>query len=416
MSEQAPRRREFRLLLLSRTVRSFGMAIVSIIVPLIVAHAGLRPVAAGFVFLAASLGAAFLLLVSGFLGDRFGRRPVLVGLAVLAAVSTAGFGLIRSYPAFLAFAFLGALARGGGAGSGGAWGPFAPVEQPLIAEVVPRSQRNGAFGQMAFIGVLAGAGGSIAASLPDLLRHAAGVPLLPGQGLTMVLAAVAQLLAGIFVLPVRESAAIPVPSVPGAGRLSAQARSAIAKLSLTNALGGFGVGFLGPFLTYWLHVRYGVGATDLALLYTLVNLVTAFPYLGAASLAARFGSVRAILWTRLVGGLFTALLPLAPTFLAAAAIYLVRMVFQTVGNPIRQSLVLEMVDASERGRLSSASSLPSQITTAISPAIGGLLMETPGLIAVPLYLAAIFMSANAVLFNHFFHRVSDPAAAGSGDD
>lgn len=405
------RRHEFRLLLVSRTMRSFGMAIVSIIVPLIVADSGVRPVAAGFIFLSASLGSAFLLLVAGFLGDRIGRRPVLVWLGVLAAVATLGFGLLRTYPALVAFAFLGALARGGGAGSGGAWGPFAPVEQPLIAEVVPRSRRNEALGQLAFIGVLAGAFGSVASSLPDLLRQI-GVGTVSAEGWTMAIAAIAQLLAGLFVLPVREAPPIPVPSSAGHGRLSPGARSAIAKLSLTNAVNGFGIGFLGPFLTYWLELRYGVGVSQLAILYTLVNLVTAFPYLGAHKIAARFGSTRAILWTRLVGALFTALLPLSPTFLIAGAVYLVRMVFQTVGNPIRQSLVLEMVEPGERGRVSSASALPSQITTAISPAIGGALMEAPGLIAVPLYLAAIFMTVNSLLFNYFFQRVRDPAHAG----
>lgn len=407
------RQGEFRLLLMSRVMRSFALAIVSIIVPLIVARSGVRPVAAGFIFLAASLGAAVLLVLAGFLGDRVGRRPILFWMAALAAVTTAGFGLVQAYPALLAFAFLGALARGGGAGSGGAWGPFAPVEQPLIAEVVPRSRRNAALGQLAFVGVLAGAAGSIAASLPDLL-HSRGMGILPAEGWTMAIAAVFQLLAGIFVLPVREAPPIPVPTAGGRLGLSPGARSTVAKLSLTNGLNGFGIGFLGPFLTYWLHVRYGVGASQLALLYTLVNLVTAFPYLGAARIAARFGSTRAILWTRLIGALFTALLPLAPSFFAAGVIYLVRMVFQTVGNPIRQSLVLELVEPAERGRVSSASALPSQITTAISPAIGGALMEIPGLIAIPLYLAAIFMTANSLLFNHFFQNSRDPAT--TGDD
>jgi len=404
------RRREYLLLLISRAARSLGMAIIAIVLPLIVAHRGYGAGAAGFIFTAASAGAAILLFAAGFVGDRLGRKPVLVALAVLSAITTIGFGLASSYTLLVTFAFLGALARGGGAGSGGAWGPFAPVEQPLIAEIVPREARAAALGQLSFIGVLAGAVGSLAAALPDALRGT--MPGDAGEVATMALAGVMQLAAGILVLWVRE--APPAPARPELGRhLSSRARGAIWRLSLTNSLNGFGVGFLGPFLTYWLEVRYHVGATDLAGLYTLANLVTALPYLGAAQLARRLGSVRAILWTRLVGALFTACLPLAPTFTLAGAVYILRMVFQTVGNPIRQSFVLELVPPEERGRLNAASSVPSQVTTAVSPAVGGYLMQVLGLVGLPLELAALFQAANAILFNVFFRRAGDPARARS---
>jgi len=400
------RKREYLLLLVSRAARSFGMAIISIVLPLIVAHRGYGAGAAGLIFTAASAGAAVLLFLAGFIGDRVGRRPVLVALATLAAITTVGFGLASSYTLLVAFAFLGALARGGGAGSGGAWGPFAPVEQPLIAEIVPRTARAAALGQLSFIGVLAGAVGSLAAALPDLLHGL--MSLTTGELMTMILAGAMQLAAGILVLWVRE--APPAPPHPERGHhLSQQATGAIWRLSLTNSLNGFGVGFLGPFLTYWLEVRYHAGAAALAGLYTIANLVTAFPYLGAAQLARRLGSVRAILWTRLIGALFTACLPLSPTFALAGAVYVLRMMFQTVANPIRQSFVLDLVPPEERGRLNAASSVPSQVTTAVSPTVGGYLMQTLNLVGLPLELAALFQAANAVLFYGFFRGARDPA-------
>lgn len=404
-----PRRGEYRLLLASRLVRSFAMSIVTVVLPLLVAERGLRPTAAGLVFAAASVGGAVILLSAGFLGDRYGRRPVLFAIAALAAIGTAGFGLSSNYGLLILFAFVGALARGGVAGSGGAWGPFAPVEQPLIAEVVPRSARGAVFARMSMLGVLAGAAGSLVAALPDALRGL-GISPTAGAALTMLLAGAGQLAAGLLVLPVRE--APPAPPARAEGRrLSPEARDAVYKLSLTNALNGFGAGFLGPFLTYWLHVRFGVGAAALATLFTVTNLVTALPYLGAARLANRIGSIPTILWTRLVGAAFTALLPFAPTFLWAGIVYVLRMVFQMAANPVRQSLVLDLVAPEERGRLSSASSLPSQVTVSISPYIGGWLMESLGLLGLPLELAAAFQAANSILFARFFRRAGDPAGA-----
>ena len=412
MARSLERRGEYLLLLLSRAVRSVGMAITSIVLPLIVAHRGYGADAAGFIFTAASAGAAVLLFAAGFVGDRIGRKPVLVALAALAALTTAGFGFASSYALLVAFAFFGALARGGGAGSGGAWGPFAPVEQPLIAEIVPRETRSAVLGHLAFVGVLAGALGSMAAALPDLLRRA--MPLSAGESATMVLAGALQLIAGILVLWIQEAPTAPVRPELGR-RLSRGARGAIWRLSLTNSLNGFGVGFLGPFLTYWLEVRYHVGAAALAGLYTVANLVAALPYLGAARLARRLGSVQLILWTRLIAAGFTAILPFIPIFTWAGAVYILRLIFQTVGNPIRQSFVLDLVPPEERGRLNAASSVPSQIATAVSPVLGGYLMQDLGLIALPLELAAIFQAANAALFNAFFRGSSDPSAAGGGN-
>ncbi len=385
------------------------MSIITVVLPLLVADRGLRPTAAGLVFTAASIGGAVILLSAGFLGDRYGRRPILVAIAATAAVATVGVSMTGSYPLLLLFACIGALARGGAAGSGGAWGPFAPVEQPLLAEVVPRSARNAAFSTLAILGVLAGAAGSLAAALPAVLQGV-GVTRAGGDEITMIIAGVAQLAAGLLVLPVREAPPIP-PARLEERRLSPAARDAVFKLSLTNALNGFGAGFLGPFLTYWLHVRFGVGAAALATLFTVTNLVSALPYLGAASLARRLGSIPTILWTRLFAAVFTALLPFMPTFLWASAVYVLRMAVQMMANPIRQSFVLDLVAPEERGRLSSASSLPSQVTTSVAPYIGGWLMESLGLMGLPLELAALFQASNGVLFAHYFRGARDPAAA-----
>jgi MFS family permease len=171
---------------------------------------------------------------------------------------------------------------------------------------------------------------------------------------------------------------------------------------------GFGVGFLGPFLTYWLTRRFDVGTAQLSVLFTLTNLVTALPYLGAAKIAARVGGVRMVVWTRLLAAGLTALVALSPTFLVAGAVYLLRMIFQTVSNPVRQSLVLEMVRPEERSRVSAISTLPSQVTMSLSPALGGALMLSAVTEDFPILGAALFQGLNAVLFQWFFHDTADP--------
>lgn len=399
------RQAQIRYLMASRAVRSFGMGTVAIILPLLLAHSHLTAIQAGAVITAASVGSAVTLFAAGILGDRLGRRPVLIGISLVAGLSAALFGLVQVDWAFLLFAFLGSLARGGNAGSGGAMGPFAPVEQPLVAELTGRERRSDVLARMSFVGVLGGAAGSVVAALPDLLRTF-GLAITTGEGITMVIAGITMVIAGILVLPIRESP--PIPLLRSERALSPKGRHATFLLSITNSVNGFGVGFLGPFLTYWLTRRFDASATQLALLFTVTNLVTALPYLGAARIAARVGGVRMVVWTRLTAAFLTAVVALSPTFLVAGAVYLLRMIFQTVSNPIRQSLVLEMVRPEERSRVSAISTLPSQVTMSVSPAIGGFLMLSAATEDFPILGAALFQGLNALLFRWFFHDVPDP--------
>ncbi len=115
-----------------------------------------------------------------------------------------------------------------------------------------------------------------------------------------------------------------------------------------------------------------------------------------------------VVWTRLTAAFLTAVVAVSPTFLIAGLVYLLRMIFQTVSNPIRQSLVLEMVRPEERSRVSAISTLPSQVTMSISPAIGGLLMLSTATEDFPIVGAALFQGLNAVLFRWFFHDAPDP--------
>ena len=387
-------------LVAARVARSVSTSTFGVIFPLVVASLHLGGMSSGLILSAASAGAAVQLLLAGFLGDRVGRRPVLAGMAWLTGFAAASVALVHSFLPLALIAFVGALGRGGDVGSGGASGPFAPLEQPLVAEVAGSARQTEALGRLSFFGAIAGAAGSLTAGLPSALGII-GVTLGQGITITIMIAAAAQILAGIFVLPGREHAR---DRKAKPERLSPHARGIVGKLSLTNALNGLGTGFLGPFFTYWLVVRFHVTSWELAALYTIANIVTALLFLASAPLARRLGRVDAVVWTRLIAAVFTALVALSPTFLLASALNLVRMAFQKVGDPARQSLLLDFVDQGERSRVSSATNLPFQVTNAVGPSIGGYLLGTLQFAGLPVLLAAILQTGNALLFNHFFGR------------
>jgi len=391
--------RSLVLLFAARVLRSITQAFLVVIVPIYLARLGFSAVQIGTLLMVTTAGGAALMLLVGLLADRWGRRRVLILLALLQALGAAGFVFSRSFGVLTLASAAGTIGRGGGAGSGGAFGPFYPAEQPLVTEHTPLDRRNTVFGFLSFLGVLGGAAGSLLAVLPgSLARGPAGWRT--GYLVLFALTLACALALIVILLPVGEKERVKGrPAFHLSWRL-------LGKFSLTNAFNGFGIGFLGPLLTYWFYIRFGAGPGQIGILFTIVNLLTALPYLVSARLGRIFGMVRTVVVTRAVAVLLTAVMVLAPTYVLAGALFALRMVFNTLGNPLRQSLVMGMSREEERSTMAAFSNLPMQVTSALSPPLGGWLLDE-GLWAMPLLLAALFQGANVFLYWRFFHRVKN---------
>ncbi len=394
-----------------RALRSFSTAFLTIAFPLYLASEGYRSSTIGAVLTAGGVLTTVLVTAVGLGGDRFGRRRMLIGLAALGALGGAVMASTSNVVAVAVASGLGGVGRGGGAGSGGAWGPIFPAEQPLLAGSVDARGRTAVFGRIAFVGVLAGAAGSLVAGIPASL-HTAGWSWLAAYRLVFWLGALLSLAMMALTLPIRETApsTASAPTAPPAQPPTMSTRQLIGRLGITNGLNGLGVGFLGPLLTYWFHVRFGVGPAEIGVLYTLVNLVTALPYLGAARLAERLGAVRAVTISRAVSVSLLLVIAWMPTFTLAGVAFALRMVFNSLSLPARQSYVMGVAEERHRGMIAAMGMLPSQVTQTISPIVGGALMES--FLDTPLYGATVFMGLQLITFYYAFRHAPPPEEAG----
>jgi MFS family permease len=411
-----------RLLYTARALRSFGVAFLTVVFPLYLDARGYSSSVVGGILSGTTVISALLVLVVGLGTDRLGPRRMLVFLAGASVVGGLVMAGTTSLPLILVASGLGGVGRGGGAGSGGAWGPVFPAEQPLLAESAGHQNRTAAFGFIGFIGVLAGAVGSLVAWVPDWLEHSGWSASSADRLVFLLGAAVSLGLVGVS-LPLRDGVSgrgrrpvahrprLPVAQVttrhePTTTPQTLRTGQLVWRLALTNSLNGFGFGFLGPLLTYWFHVRFGVGAGELGVLYTCINLATALPYLGAARLARRLGAVTTVTVTRALSIGLLVVMIWAPDFVWAGVLYGLRMALNSLGLPARQSYVMGVAQAGRRGTVAALGSLPSQITSSLSPAIGGALMSV--FEDAPLVGAAAFMGANVIAYWLAFHRVLPP--------
>ena len=335
-------------LLATRAARSFSQALLVIVVPLYVASAGYSTLQVGYLLSIALAGSTGLTVVVGFFSDRYGRKLVLMIIAGLAAIGSAAYALTTQ---FYVLALMAALAsvRGGGAGSGGGFGPFYPAEQALVASSSTDNDRNAVFSSLSLVGVLAGTIGSAVAILPGILREHFQTSAIASYQPVFWIAASVSLATIILILPICEKPASPAGAEANGARLSA--RKLIGRLWLTNGINGLVIGVVGPFLTYWFALRYGVASTEIAILYTAANLLTAFSYIVAPRIGRRIGAVRAIVFTRLGTVLFMAGIALAPTCLRHRLRILARIMVNSIGMPIRQSFVMGVAEEQSRSRV-----------------------------------------------------------------
>jgi predicted MFS family arabinose efflux permease len=145
-----------------------------------------------------------------------------------------------------------------------------------------------------------------------------------------------------------------------------------ALFTLDSAGGGFAVTSL---LVLYLDVRFGLspGATGATL--AAAGVLTAFSQLVSPVIARRIGLVRTMVFTHLPANCFLILAGIVPNAAAAVTFLLLRAALSQMDVPVRQALVMRVVEPDERAAAASVTNVPRSLGSAATPALAGLLLE-----------------------------------------
>jgi MFS family permease len=317
------------LLLAARGLRAFGFGFSAVLIGVYLDRRGLS---AGLIGLTLGIGlaaASLSGLLAATVAARFGRRWALSVAGLLMALTGLDLAL-AGQPALLVVA--GVTGMLGAASID--LGPFASVEQAMLAEAVSPSARNVAFGRYSVMGGLFNAAGGLAATV------ATGVA--GGQAFFLLYAAIGLVTA---VLPFFLS-----PHVEAPGPVVAFGRfRPLAGLTALIALDSIGGGFISnAVIAYWLHVRFGADVQLLGPLFAVVGILQAGSYEVSGRLADRFGLINTMVFTHLPSNILLLLVPFSPNLAWAVGLLTVRFALSQMDVPARQAYVVSIVPPEER--------------------------------------------------------------------
>jgi MFS family permease len=373
------------LLLAARGLRAFGFGFAAVLIGVHLERRGLNPALIGLT-LGVGLAAASLSgLLSASLASRYGRRRVLAGAGILMALTGLDLALATQPALLVAAGITGML----GAASVDL-GPFASVEQAVLAEAVPAGRRNVAFARYSLTGGLFNAAGGLAATLaasPQATRT-----------FFLLYAAIGVTTAA---LPLFMTGQVESPApAPAFGSFRP-----LAGLSALFALDSLGAGFVAnAVIAYWLHVRFGADAGILGPVFAGVAVLQTLSYEVSGRLSTRFGLINTMVLTHLPSNVLLLLVPFSPTLPWAIGLLLARFALSQMDVPARQAYVVSIVPPAQRAGALAMTGAVRGVAQSFGAAMAGIAIGTAAF-GLPFFAGGILKIVyDAALFGGFRNR------------
>jgi MFS family permease len=402
--------RDGRLLFLTRFVRLFAYGALSMVLVLYLVGLGLSESETGLLLTATLMGDTLVSLYLTTRADRVGRRRMLIIGAVLMTAAGIAFAFTGEMWLLVVAGTIGVISP-----SGHEVGPFLPIEQAALSQVVPDRMRTDVFAWYTLAGSIATACGALAAGVLTHLLQNTWTPVASYRTIVVLYACTGLALCGVFLLVSRAveapASARTFSDASTVARWSGlhRSQSVVLRLSGLFALDSFGGGFVvQSFAAYWFVRRYGVDPATLGTLFFAANVFAGLSALVASRLANRIGLINTMVLTHLPSNVLLILIPLMPTLPLAALVLLLRFSISQMDVPTRQSYTMAVVPPEERAAASGITGVARTTGAALSPLFAGLLFAQPSLLNVPFYIAGILKSVYDLLLFRAFRNVRPP--------
>ena len=390
--------RDVWILLLTRALRSFSAAILSVTFAIYLSKLGAESVHIGLVFTGIALFSSIRSLLEGIIADRLGRKPVLLFTSIWMTLGGLIFVLTKDLGILMVSAVV--FCVGGRL-------PYTPAEQAILTEKVPSESRTMAFSVNSFLGTIMAVFGSLAAIIPEVMQNR-GVPEIASYSPIFMIFASAGLVSTLFFLiikePIKENE---VEDATEDEEMSLYERGILTRWSAVLALDIIGGSFIMNFLSYWFYLKFGVGLGQIGTLFGASRLIAAGSYYLGLRMAKSVGTIRATVLSRIPVVIINYLTPMVPVYSLAAYMRGFMSLFSMIDVPLRQSYLMGVIKSGRRASAAGVVAVISRFTAAGAPLLSGYIIQYVS-IDLPFYIAASFQLASAGLMYYFFKDIKPP--------
>jgi MFS family permease len=265
------------------------------------------------------------------------------------AFTGVGFSVVTRFWPLVVVGFIGTLNP-----SGGDVSLFLPMEQAALADLTTEAERPHRFAIYNLGAALAAAAGALASALPRRLATANGWDVVRVERLSFLLYVITAVIAAFIYRGLRTD-----KPAGDRGRGLHKSRKIVIRLSALFSLDAAGGGFaVNALLVLYLDLRFGLSPAVIGATLAAAGTLSAFSQLAAAPLARRIGLVRTMVFTHLPANAFLILAGIVPSAPIAITLLLMRAAFSQMDVPVRQALVMRLVDPDERAAAASLTNVP----------------------------------------------------------
>lgn len=307
-----------------------------------------------------SLATAIMFVPIGLGGDRFSRKRLLIAGALFSGIFLIGRSFDYSASGLIWFAVFSGLFAG----------VFQVLAIPFLAENVKKSQRLKMFSYYSSLVLASQVLGSLGGGVFADLLHTLGIAKVTGLQTVLFIGGAATLAAFIPMLFVSDDKASAQTvttdhTVPAAiatedknlstteesGKLQNNNKDSrlIGQFVITQLLIGFGSGLVVPYLNLYFTNRFSVSLSAMSILISLGQIMTIVSMLIGPTLAAKVGSVRAVVLFQVFSLPFLLLTGFTNVLVIASVSFLFRQALMNAANPIQSAILVDRVSDKRRG-------------------------------------------------------------------
>jgi MFS family permease len=180
------------------------------------------------------------------------------------------------------------------------------------------------------------------------------------------------------------------------------------RIFLPNIVISLGAAILIPYMNLFFKETFPISDRTLGTIFAVSAVITGTATLASPLLAARWGRIRALVFTQLVSIPFLLTIGFTPFAWMAAIAFWVRAALMNMGGPLYEAFAMEQVLERERATISGLMGMSWNLGWTIGPYLSGYMQADPDIGFQPIFLiTCAFYVLAAIMAKLFFQRLDD---------